>query len=87
MSDSIRKYYEMLEDGEIFESPDGGKTVYKRPFGGDPLVRELVGKEPEYNEEMWLDTYANLARQYPEASSKLLKALTNDEVSVKKVCD
>ena len=87
MSDSIKKYYEMLEDGEIFESPDGGKPVYKRQFGGDPLVRELVVKEPEYNEEMWLDTYANLARQYPEASSKLLKALTNDEVSVKKVCD
>ena len=30
MSDSIKKYYEMVEDGHIFESPDKGKTIYQK---------------------------------------------------------
>ena len=36
MSDSIKKWHEMQEDraAKIFESPDGGKTVTERPFGG-----------------------------------------------------
>ena len=87
MSDSIKKYFEMVEDGHIFESPDKGKTIYRRPFGGDPLVRELVKSEPEVSQEEWLQTYANIARQYPDASAKLLKAFTNDEIKLKKVCD
>ena len=29
-------------DKKIFESPDGGKTVYERPFGGDISERKLV---------------------------------------------
>ena len=28
MSDSIKKYFELQEDGKIFESPDGGDTIY-----------------------------------------------------------
>lgn len=87
MSDSIKKYYEMQEDGHIFESPDKGKTVYRRPFGGDPLVRELVKSEPKVSEDEWLETYTNIARHYKDAPVSLLKALTNDEISVKKVCD
>lgn len=87
MSDSIKKYFEMVEDGEIFESPDKGKTVYKRPFGSNPLVRELVKSEPEVSEDEWLQTYANIARQYPDASIDLLKAFTNDEIKLKKVCN
>ena len=87
MSDTIKKYYELVEDGVIFESPDKGKTVYKRPLGGDPLVRELTNSEQEVSEDEWLQTFANIARQYPDASIKLLRALTNDEISVKKVCD
>ena len=87
MSDSIKKYYEMVEDGHIFESPDKGKTVYRRPFGGDPLVRELVKSEPEVSEDEWLETFAQISRKYPDASIDLLKAFTNDEISVKKVCN
>ena len=87
MSDSIKKYYELVEDGVIFESPDKGKTVYKRPFGGDPLVRELLKSELEVSEDEWLQTFANIARHYKDASLDLLRALTNDELSVKKVCD
>ena len=25
----------------IYESPDGGDTIYRRPFGSDPMSREL----------------------------------------------
>ena len=46
---SIRKQYwdykaqlEEYKDVKIFESPDGGKTVYERPFGGDISQRKLV---------------------------------------------
>jgi len=51
MSDSVTKYFEMVEDGKInpveketwvYESPDGGKTVTARPFGGDVSEREPI---------------------------------------------
>jgi len=53
MSDSVTKYFEMLEDGTIkgisdnkspyiYESPDGGKTVTARPFGADVSERETI---------------------------------------------
>ena len=45
MSDSVTKYYEMMEDAkvpDIFESPDGGKTVTSRPFGADISERKTI---------------------------------------------
>ena len=33
---------EKMKDAKIFESPDGGKTVYERPFGGDYTTKKLV---------------------------------------------
>ena len=87
MSDSIKKYNELVENGVIFESPDKGKTIYKRPFGVNPLDRELVKKSPEVNEDQWLETFANIARHYPDAKLDILRALTKDELAVKKVCD
>ena len=30
------------KDVKIYESPDGGKTVFERPFGGDISERKLV---------------------------------------------
>jgi len=45
MSDSVTKYYEMMEEGkvpDIFESPDGGKTVTSRPFGADVSERKTI---------------------------------------------
>lgn len=32
---------------KIYESPDGGKTVYERPFGGDVSERTLVTNQLE----------------------------------------
>lgn len=87
MSDSIKKYYELLEDGHIFESPDRGNTIYRRSLGENPLKRELVKGVSELNEDEWLETFAKVARHYGDAPVKLLKSLTEDELSVKKVCD
>jgi len=36
------KFLEEHKDVKIFESPDGGKTVYERPFGGDYTTKKLV---------------------------------------------
>ena len=99
MSDSIKKYFELVEEGAfendaileerpyIYESPDGGKTVYKRLIGDNPNQRELVEKSFENYSLEWLEVYTQLARKFKEATPQLLKALTNDEISVKKVCD
>ena len=41
-----RKQYdelmEKMKGSKIFESPDGGKTIYQRDFGQDPRERTLV---------------------------------------------
>lgn len=39
------------KDVKIYESPDGGKTVYQRPFGGDVSERTLVTNQLEINFE------------------------------------
>ena len=37
-----KKSLEQYKDLKIYESPDGGKTVYERPFGGDYTTKKLV---------------------------------------------
>jgi len=37
-----KKALEQYKDVKIYESPDGGKTVYERPFGGDYTTKKLV---------------------------------------------
>ena len=36
-------------DGMIYESPDGGETVYERPFGSDISERKLVKDKSQLN--------------------------------------
>ena len=38
----LEKLQKEMEGKFIYESPDGGKTVYQRPFGGDVSQRTLV---------------------------------------------
>ena len=38
----LEKMNKEMEGKFIYESPDGGKTVYQRPFGGDVSQRTLV---------------------------------------------
>lgn len=37
-----KKALEQYKDLKIYESPDGGKTVYERPFGGDYTTKKLI---------------------------------------------
>ena len=36
-------------NGIIYESPDGGETVYQRPFGSDISERKLVTDKSQLN--------------------------------------
>jgi len=45
MSDSVSKWHDMQEEKNInyvFESPDGGKTIMRRPVGGHWTQREVI---------------------------------------------
>ena len=52
MSDTVKKWHEMQEEKSnqtatsagtfIYESPDGGQTVTRRPFHGDISEREVI---------------------------------------------
>jgi len=33
---------EKMKDAKIYESPDGGKTIYERPWGGNVSERKLI---------------------------------------------
>lgn len=46
---------EIQEDQWIYESPDGGKTVYRRPLGGDHTTRELSHQDQEYLRHLRID--------------------------------
>jgi hypothetical protein len=50
MSDSISKWHEMQEEQTyIYESPDKGETVTRRPFGTSIYEREVI-KQPVVSE-------------------------------------
>lgn len=50
MSDSITKWHEMNDEPTyIYESPDKGETVTRRPFGGSIQEREVI-KHPIVSE-------------------------------------
>tara|TARA_R110000782_G_scaffold171697_1_gene263425 strand:- start:1312 stop:1590 length:279 start_codon:yes stop_codon:yes gene_type:complete len=92
MSDSIRKYNELVEDGlikpndnklgtYIYESPDGGISVRKRKFHESTTTGDV------YTELELVETVANIARQYRDMPPSLILQIAKDEISVKKVCD
>jgi len=91
MSDSIKKYNELVEDGlikpndnklgtYIYESPDGGISVRKRKF------HESTTTDDVYTELELVETVANIARQYKDMPPSLILEIAKDEISVKKVC-
>lgn len=92
MSDSVKKYYEMIEDGSIkpvvkgttawiYESPDGGKTIRKRKMHDIPVVKN------DYTELELTEAILNAAKNYEDAAPGLILKIAKDELSVKKVCD
>lgn len=61
-----------METTWIYETPDGGKTVYRRPFG-DHDNRELHYQDPEYLRKLQLDM---LVEQWRD----VISAAENDPV-------
>jgi len=62
----LEKLNEKMKDAKIFESPDGGKTIYQRDFGQDIRERTLVTdksqlsifpNEVEYTDEYFKPNY------------------------------
>ena len=41
VSDTLK---EKMKDAKIYESPDGGNTIYERPWGSDLSERKLINK-------------------------------------------
>jgi len=65
MSDSISKWHEMQEEKTyIYESPDKGETVTRRPFGTSIYEREVI-KQPIISEGHKKQAYQILI-DYPE---------------------
>ena len=81
MSDTVKKYFEMVEDGHVFEPLEKGKSFLQGQF------LEWLLNKPEYTELELVETVANIARHYPDASPTLFLQLAKDELSLKKVCD
>jgi len=92
MSDSVKKYCEMVEEGSIkptvtgttawiYESPDGGKTIKKRKLHDNAVVKS------KYTELELVEIVVKLARLHKELEPNLLLEIAKDELSVKKVCD
>ena len=62
------KIMEEMKDKKIYESPDGGKTIYERPFGSDISERTLISNETrksifpdsvEYTDEYYKKQFIN----------------------------
>lgn len=68
MSDSVTKWHEMNEENSpmIFESPDNGKTVTKRPFGGNISERTIVQSDNLQN-DIKKEAYTILSMHNPQA--------------------
>lgn len=67
MSDSISKWNDMQEEKYIkyiFESPDNGKTVTRRPFGSSIYEKEVI-RQPIVSEGHKKLAYQILT-EYPE---------------------
>lgn len=73
MSDSIKKWHEMQEEKEsstqsstgeatfIYESPDRGETITRRPLGSDIDERETIKFSPKLSEDQIKEAYKILA--------------------------
>ena len=100
MSDSVKKYNELVEDGfidpnkkldekrpYIYESPDKGITVYRREFNTFEERELILDKSTKTVSNDLLEIVIKLAREHKDLSPKLIISIAEDELSVKKVCD
>jgi len=84
MSDSVTKYFEMVEDGKIspveketwiYESPDGGTTVTRRPFTADISEREVIQHPQREVQELKKKAYRLLCEYDEEVVRMAMKII------------
>lgn len=88
MSDSIKKYEEMMEEVRmnstrpgttyIYESPDKGRTVTKREIGQSIATREVI-KRPFLSEDDTKQAHTILVNYSTEAILEAARILSNGE--------
>ena len=74
------------KDKFIYETPDGGNTVYARPFGADLAQRKKIYENPEMLEEKAFFERWHMYRDILEASQNnpaLTKLLEQVEIIYK----
>ena len=65
-----------LEQRYVYESPDGGKTVYRRKIGGtNDVTRERVTPEPDPTAWEQLAVYKDELEQLVESNPAIKEAL------------
>tara|TARA_R100000951_G_scaffold13343_1_gene10567 strand:- start:309 stop:650 length:342 start_codon:yes stop_codon:yes gene_type:complete len=97
MSDSIKKYYELSDQGGTYTIPGrGGENVptnyIYEDINGELTVknRRFNSTSESYTELELVETVINIARHsdgVKHLSAEVLLALAKSELSVKKVCD
>lgn len=96
MSDSIKKYYELSDQGGTYTIPGrGGENVptnyiYEDTNGELHANSRFNSTSKSYTELELVETVVNIARhsdRVKHLSAEVLLALAKSELSVKKVCD
>lgn len=63
----------------IYESPDGGQTVYARPFGAEPEQRVMISGHDKHQRQQRQDLWQSIHRD-AEQDSALRHMLEQVEV-------
>ena len=76
LGEAVRQYINTLEDVKyIYESPDGGETIYRRRFNeyGD---KELITNNIQRNDDLtaWENEYGPVSRKQAKARLKYLNS-------------
>ncbi len=76
LGEAVRQYINTLEDVKyIYESPDGGKTIYRRRFNeyGD---KELITDNIQRNDDLtaWENEHGPVSRKQAKARLKYLNS-------------
>lgn len=87
MSDTVSKWHEMQEESStntanvettyIYESPDNGRTITRRPIGSDYTAKEVI-KQPNPATETRKEAYTILSlytEESIELAAKILQGL------------
>ena len=80
LGEVVRQYINTLEDVKyIYESPDGGETIYRRRFneyGDKELIKKITTDNIQRNDDLtaWENEYGPVSRKQAKARLKYLNS-------------